>query len=143
MRIERTHVNHTPAQLFDLVADVERFPEFLPWVVAAHVRRRDAQTLWTDMTMGTRFIRRQFSTVAHLDRPHRIDISSHDPMFERFEQKWTFEPDSKGGTTVEYRVDFKFRSRVLQRLIGASFSDRAVEMIHAFRHRARVIYGPH
>ena len=70
MRVERTHVNHTPAQLFDLVADVERFPEFLPWVMAAHVRRRDAHTLWTDMTMGTRFIRRQFSTVAHLDRPY-------------------------------------------------------------------------
>ena len=142
MRSEHIHDNHTSAQLFDLVADVERYPQFLPWVIAAHIRHRDAHTLWVDMTMGTRFFRRQFSTVAHLHRPHRMEISSHDPMFERFEQTWAFAPAAQGGTDVEYRVDFRFRSRLLQRLIGASFSERAVAMMHAYKHRARAIYGP-
>jgi len=138
---ERLHLKFTPTQLFDLVADVEHYPDFLPWVIAARILRRDDQTLWVDMTMGTRFVRRRFSTTARLDRPHRINISSHDSMFERFEQKWTFQTATEGGTNIEYQVDFRFRSRLLQTLIGASFADRTTTMMDAFRHRARRLYG--
>ena len=139
-RTERLHLKYTAVQLFDLVADVERYPDFLPWVIAARIRQRDDQTLWVDMTMGTGFLRRQFSTVAVLDRPRRIDISSHDSQFERFEQRWNFQDAAGGGTNIEYHVDFRFRSRLLQTLIGASFADRAAEMIEAYRHRASHLY---
>lgn len=138
---ERLHLAHTATQLFDLVADVERYPEFLPWVSAARIRRRRDQTIWVDMTIGTSFLRKRFSTVALLDRPHRIDISSHDRLFERFEQRWNFEPGPEGGTNIEYQVDFRFRSRLLQTLIGASFADQTRGMVAAFRHRARQLYG--
>jgi coenzyme Q-binding protein COQ10 len=137
---ERLHLKFTPTELFDLVADVERYPDFLPWVIAARIRRRDDQIIWVDMTMGTKFVRRRFSTTARLDRPHRISISSHDPMFERFEQKWTFQLAAEGGTNIEYQVDFRFRSRLLQTLIGASFAGRTETMMDAFRHRARRLY---
>jgi coenzyme Q-binding protein COQ10 len=140
-RTERAHVKYTAAQVFDLVADIERYPDFLPWVIAAGIRRRQGLVLWVDMTMGMGFLRKTFSTIAELDRPHRIDISSHDPLFERFEQKWRFQPAADGGTNVEYEVDFRFRSGLLQRLIGSSFADRAGAMIDAFRHRARRLYG--
>jgi coenzyme Q-binding protein COQ10 len=140
-RTERLHFKYKATQLFDLVADVERYPEFLPWVIAARIRRHQDQTLWVDMTMGTGFLRKTFSTIALLDRPHRIDISSHDPLFERFEQKWRFQPAADGGTNLEYQADFRFRSGLLQRLIGASFSDRAAAMIEAYRQRARLLYG--
>ncbi len=63
--------------------------------------------MWTNMTMGTGFIHKQFTTVASLDRPHRMEINSYDPIFERFEQIWTFEPAAEGGTNVEYRVESK------------------------------------
>ena len=139
--IERVHLKYKPAQVFDLVADVERYPDFLPWVIEARIFRRHDQTVWVDQTMGTRLIRRSFVTVAKLDRPHSIEIGSHDPMFERFEQKWTFLAAHDGGTDLEYRVDFRFRSRLLQTLIGGSFVDRAREMTEAFRHRARRLYG--
>ena len=119
---ERLHLKYTETQLFDAVVDVERYPDFLPWVIAARIRRHQDQTLWVDMTIGMRFHRRRFSAKALLDRPHRINISSHDPMFEWFEQKWTFQPATEGGTYIEYQVDFKFRSRLLQTLIGASFA---------------------
>ena len=89
-RTERVHLKYTAAQLFDLVADVERYPEFLPWVIAARIYRSHGQTLWVDMTIAKGFIRKRFSTIALLDRPHRITINSHDPLFERFEQKWIF-----------------------------------------------------
>jgi coenzyme Q-binding protein COQ10 len=91
--------------------------------------------------MGTGFIRKRFSTIALLDRPHRIDISSHDPLFECFEQKWRFQPAAYGGTNIEYHADFSFRSGLLQRFIGTSFSDRAASMIEAYRQRARLLYG--
>lgn len=140
-RTERVHLKYTAAQLFDLVADVERYPEFLPWVIAARIYRRHEQTLWVDMTIAKGFIRKRFSTIALLDRPHRITINSHDPLFERFEQKWIFQSAVNGGTNIEYQVDFKFRSGLLQRVIGPSFSDRAAVMIQAFSLRARRLYG--
>ena len=139
-RTRSAHLKYTVAQVFDLVADVECYPNFLPWVIAARICRRQDETLWVDMTIGMGSLRKQFSTIALLDRPHRIDITSHDPLFERFEQKWRFQPATEGGTNVKYEVDFRFRSGLLQTLIGSSFADSATAMMDAFRHRARRLY---
>ena len=138
---QRRHLRYTAPQLFDLVADVERYPEFMPWVIEAHIRRRKDHTITTDMTVGVGPLRKRFSTMAVLHRPHRIDISSRDSMFDRFEQGWTFAPAAEGGTNVEYHVDLKFRSRVLETLMGASFADRAVATISAYTRRAHRLYG--
>ena len=137
----RAHLVYSPAQVFDLVADVEQYPKFLPWFIAAKVFRRTNQTIWTDLTMGTRLIHKRFTTVALLERPHRIHIDSRDPMFKRFEQNWKFEESTRGGTDVEYRVDFSFQSRLLQILIEGSLAERAVEMVAAYERRARELYG--
>jgi coenzyme Q-binding protein COQ10 len=141
-RIERHHLPYTPSQLFDLVADVEHYPEFVPWIIAAHVQHRTKQKIWTGLVAGTRLLRKRFSTVATLDRPHRIVVSSYDPIFERFEQKWTFHPARAGGTDVEYQVELRFRSPLLRILLGPSFVSRAGAMISAFIRRAHVLYGP-
>jgi coenzyme Q-binding protein COQ10 len=138
---QRQHLQYAAPQLFDLVADVERYPEFMPWVIDAHVQQRKDHTILVGMTVGAGPLRKRFSTVAVLDRPHRIDISSHDPMFDRFGQRWTFEPARDGSTNVEYHVDFKFRSRVLQLLMGAAFADRAAATMAAFKRRAHRLYG--
>ena len=103
--------------MFDLVAEVERYLEFMPWV--------------------------HFSAAGVLDRPHRIDISSRDAMFDRFIQRWIFESVAAGGTNVEYHVDFKFRSRVLQLVIEAAFADRAVATMAACKGRAHRLCGGH
>jgi coenzyme Q-binding protein COQ10 len=139
--IERHHSRHTPAQIFDLVVDVEQYPNFVPWVIAARVSRRQDRTMWTDLIMGTSLLRKQITTVASLDRPHRVEVNSYDPMFERFEQIWTFEPAAEGGTNVEYRVDVRFKSHILQALIGASFAERAGAMVKAYMRRAQRLYG--
>ncbi len=137
---ERVHLKYTATQLFDLIADVERYPEFLPWVLAARIRHREGQTIWVDMTFGTRFLRRRVSTMGLLERPHRITITSDDPMLERFEQRWTFKTAPEGGADVEYRVDLRFRSRLVQALLGGSFVGRAEAMTQAFSRRARRLY---
>jgi coenzyme Q-binding protein COQ10 len=140
-RTTRVHLGYTASQLFDLVADVEKFPAFVPWVVSAKIIRRRDTTIWTDMTMGTSFLRKRFTTVAVLDRPHRIDISCHDLMFERFEQRWKFAPAINGGTNVEYQLDFGLRSRVLRTLIGPSMGERTSATVNAFKRRAEDLYG--
>ncbi len=140
---QRRHLKYAAPQLFDLVADVERYPEFLPWVIAARIRHRTDSTMLVDMTIGAGPLRKRFSTAAVLHRPHRIDISSHDPLFDRFEQRWTFEPATSGGTNVEYHVDFTFRSRVLQMLIAKSFAGRAIATMSAFVRQAHRLYGGH
>ena len=137
----RRHLEYAAPQLFDLVADVEQYPEFLPWVIEAHIRCRKDHTIITDMIVGVGPFRKRFSTIAVLDRPHRIDITSRDSMFDRFEQRWTFEPAAEGATNVEYHVVFEFRSRVLQALMGASFADQATATMSAFRRRAHRLYG--
>jgi coenzyme Q-binding protein COQ10 len=82
-----------------VVANVEKCPEFIPWMIATRVRRRTDQAIWTDLTVGTGFLRKQFSTIARLDRPHGMTISSHDPVFAR--------------TDIRYHVDFRFKSLLL------------------------------
>jgi coenzyme Q-binding protein COQ10 len=138
---ERHHSKHTPAQIFDLVVDVEQYPNFVPWVIAAAVTRRRNGTMWTNMTMGTSLLHKQFTTVASLDRPHRVEVRSYDPLFERFQQIWTFEPAADGGTNIEQQVDVSFKSHILQALIGASFADRAGTTVKAFIRRAQRLYG--
>jgi len=139
--VERHHSKHTPAQLFDLVADVARYPEFLPWVIDARVTGRQDSTVWVEMTMGMGFLRKRFTTVALLQRPQRIEINSHDPMFDRFKQVWTFGPAAEGGTNIEYRVDFQLKSSILQALVGASLAERSKTMVVAFARRAQRLYG--
>jgi len=138
---ERQHLPYAAPQLFDLVANVERYPQFMPWVIEARVRHRKDRTIAVEMTVGVGPLRKRFSTVATLDRPHRIDITSRDSMFDRFEQRWTFEPAPEGGTNVEYHVVFEFRSLMLQALMGASFPDQASATMSAFKRRARWLYG--
>jgi coenzyme Q-binding protein COQ10 len=138
---ERQHLPYAAQQLFDLVANVERYPEFMPWVIEARVRYRRDRTIVVEMTVGAGPLRKRFSTIATLDRPDRIDIISSDSMFDRFEQRWTFEPAAEGGTNVEYHVVFEFRSRMLRKLMGASFSDQAIATMSAFKRRAHRLYG--
>lgn len=139
--LERIHSQHTPAQLFDLVADVEQYPDFIPWVISARVTGRRDNTMWTDMTMGTGFLSKQFTTVASLDRPRRIEITSRDPVFEKFEQIWTFDPASDAGTDVACQVDLRVSSPILRVIVGVSVAESTKAMVKAFTRRAQRLYG--
>jgi coenzyme Q-binding protein COQ10 len=138
---EKRHLPFTPQQLFDLVADVERYPDFLPWFAAAAITRREANMVWVDMVVGTSFIRRHFASKATLDRPHRIDVVNQDDLFDHYQQTWTFQPGKDGGTMVEFQVEYVFRSRALQLLMGAFLEEAAKSMVNAFNRRARQIYS--
>ena len=138
---ERQRLKYEASQLFDLVADVERYPEFMSWVVESRIYRRDGPNISLAMTLAFGPVRKRFTTSAVLDRPHRIDITSNDPMFDHFVQRWTFAPATGGGTNVEFHVDVKFRSRVLQMIMAAASADQAAATIAAFKRRAHRLYG--
>jgi coenzyme Q-binding protein COQ10 len=139
--IEKHHSRYTPAQLFDLVVDVDQYPNFLPWVITARVTARRDRMMWVAMTMGTSLLHKHFTTKAFLDKPHRVEINSYDPMFECFDQVWTFKPAAEGGTSIEYRVDIRFKSQIMQVLLGVSFAERANTMVKAYMRRAQYLYG--
>ena len=144
--IERRHLAYTAEQLFDLVADVERYPEFLQWFVAARIRHRDGHALDVDQTVRFAGFTAELATRAVLDRPRRIAIAASDPPppLRRLDQCWTFTPASDGRTTVQYEVSVELRSSLLQRLMRPLLDERqmAEATINAFTRRAEQIYGP-
>jgi coenzyme Q-binding protein COQ10 len=138
---ERRRLPYSPQQLFDLVADVERYPEFLPWCVGARVRERKGDTIAGDLLIGYRMVRERFTSRIVLDRPKRIDVSYSEGPFRYLTNHWEFEPEADGSCTIDFYVDFEFRSRMLQRIIEVLFNEAVRRMVSAFEARARQLYG--
>lgn len=128
-------------QIFDLVADVGRYPEFLPWCVAARVRTRTATELVADLTVGFGPFRESFTSRVTLNRPDTIMVQYEKGPFRYLKNVWKFTPDPRG-CLVEFFVDFEFRSRILQAAIGVVFGEAVRLMVSAFLRRAREVYGP-
>lgn len=139
-------VPHSPRQMFDLVADVERYPDFLPLCEALTVRsrkERDGKTLLiADMTVGYKAIRETFTSQVLLKPDElEIDVKYLDGPFKYLENLWRFEPRADGGCDVNFHIDYEFKSMMLGALMGALF-DRAFRMFaEAFETRAMAIYG--
>lgn len=143
---DRTPVRHSAAQMFDLVADVERYPEFLPMCEALKVRERRERNgktmLIADMTVGYKMIRETFTSQVLLKpEENAIDVSYVDGPFRYLDNKWRFEPREDGGCDVVFFIDYEFKNRALGMLMGAMF-DKAFHMFsQAFQKRADTIYG--
>ena len=142
----RRTVPHSAAQMFDLVADVEQYPEFLPLCESLRVIRRSqsgegVETLVATMTVGYKAIRESFTSRVTLDRPRmRILVEYVDGPFKYLENRWTFK-GSGPSCEVEFFIDYEFKSKILGALMGSMF-DRAFRMFaEAFEKRADQIYG--
>jgi coenzyme Q-binding protein COQ10 len=140
---EQRVLPYAPEQLFDLVADVQRYPEFLPWCLAARIRRREGDTIIADLLIGFRMIRERFTSRVTLDRPGRIDVSYEEGPFRYLNNHWIFERLPDGRCRIDFFVDFEFRSMILQKLIGVLFNEAVRRMVGAFENRARELYGAH
>lgn len=139
-------VKHTAEEMFNLVADIERYPEFLPLCEALKIRSRkergDIELMVADMTVGYKAIRETFTTQVLLDKAHRvIDVKYIDGPFKYLDNRWRFEPEGDGAfSTVHFFIDYEFKSRILGALMGSMF-DRAFRMFSdAFEKRADTIY---
>ena len=137
---EKRTLPYRPDQMFELVADVGKYPQFLPWCVAAKVRTRTETELVADLTIGFGPFRETFTSRVSLDRPRHVTVKYENGPFRYLNNKWTFDPAS-GGCTVSFFVDFEFRSRLLQAAIGVVFNEAVRRMVNAFLTRARQVYG--
>lgn len=135
----------TPDQMFDLVADVERYPEFVPMCSRLVVRRRTegvngSEVLLADMAIGYKMINERFTSRVALDRANRrILVEYVDGPFSHLENRWSF-AEVPGGTEVTFDIDYAFRSRTFQMLAGAVFDTVVRRMVQAFEERAAVLY---
>ncbi len=134
-------LHHPPEQLFDLVADVEKYPEFIPWCVDARIRRRDGDLIVADLVIGYRMFRERFTSTVALDRPDRIDVTYAEGPFRYLNNHWIFAPEGPDSCVIDFFVDFEFRSRVLQAMVGRVFGEAVKVMVHAFERRADELFG--
>lgn len=144
---EKRILPYTPDQLFELVAQVERYPEFLPWCLAVRTRSHEGNELISDMVIGFKMIRERFTTRVTLDRPRRVDVAYTDGPFRYLNNHWIFEPVAPspkfpfGGTCIDFYIDFEFHSKLLQSIIGALFNEAVKRLVHAFELRAKQLHG--
>lgn len=132
---------YTPEQMFDLVADIERYPEFLPWCVGLRVRERQDNVVLADLMVGFKMLREKFTSRVSLNRPSRIDVVYIEGPFRHLENHWLFKPH-EAGTAVDFFIDFEFRSRMLRIVMEPLFHEAVRRMVSAFETRAAQLYGP-
>jgi coenzyme Q-binding protein COQ10 len=138
---ETRHLPFTPEQLFDLVADVERYQEFLPWVAAVRIRSDSETETVADLVVGFRALKETFTSKVHKRRPHEIEIDYVEGPLKYLHNTWKFRPDGEGGTLLDFCVDFAFRSRIFETIAGQMFDRALRRMIGAFEDRAHALYG--
>jgi len=139
---EKRVLPYSPAQLYGLVIDIERYPEFLPWCLGARVRTRQEDLIVADLIIGFKMFRERFtSRVKPRPDERRIDVVYAEGPFKYLENHWVFE-DHPDGCLIDFYVDFEFRSKLLQKVIEGLFHEAVRRMVHAFETRARDLYGP-
>jgi coenzyme Q-binding protein COQ10 len=138
-------VPYTPRQMYDLVADVEKYPLFLPLTEALRIRTRETldglDVFTADMTVGYKAIRETFLTrvVLHPDVP-KVEARYIDGPFRQLENRWQFHP-APGGCEIDFYIAYEFKSRMLGLLVGAVFDQAFRKFSEAFETRARTVYG--
>lgn len=138
---EKRVLPYTPDQLYQLVVDIERYPEFLPWCLGARVKSRQEELIVADLIIGFKMFRERFtSRVRPNAESQRIDVTYAEGPFKYLENHWVFE-DHPEGCLIDFYVDFEFRSKLLQKVIESLFHEAVRRMVAAFESRARDLYG--
>ena len=130
-----------PADMFDLVADIERYPEFLPWCTAARIRDREPGGLLADLEIGYRMFVETFTSRVTLRRPGAIDVVCERGPFRHLRNAWRFAPAGEGACELRFEIDFAFRSRILEHMIGRVFDRAFGHMVESFERRAASLYA--
>lgn len=132
---------YAPEQVFNLVADVERYPEFLPWCIACRVAARESPTVFTaDLVVGFKMVREKFTSRVIANPTEVITVEYINGPFEYLTNEWKFSKAPEG-TKVDFYLTFEFRSKILQKLIGVLFEEAVHRMVAAFETRAEKLYS--
>lgn len=138
---ETRHLPYTPDQLFDLVADVRRYPDFLPWVVAVRVHLDSDSETVADLVVGFKALKETFTSRVLKNRPHEIEIDYMEGPLKYLHNNWKFLDAGDGGSNIHFTVDFAFKSRMFELVAGQMFDRALRKMIGAFCDRAHALYS--
>ena len=138
---EHRYLPYSQKELFELVAAVERYPEFLPWCVGARIKSRKDNELLADLVIGFKMIRERFTSLVKLDRPGlRIDVTYTEGPFRYLDSKWTFSPEGQG-TRVRFDIDFKISNPMIAAVAEPAFASKQREIVDAFMDEAERRFG--
>jgi coenzyme Q-binding protein COQ10 len=138
---ERKFLPYPPEKLYAMVADVQRYPEFLPWCTACRITSRKGNVITADLVIGFKMIRERFTSRVTLTPESRVDVEYTSGPLRYLNNHWVFEP-AEGGCVLDFYIDFEFKSRLFQRLAGVVFNEAVRRMVGAFETRARAICEP-
>lgn len=141
-RIDQTReLPWSAEQMFDLVADVRRYAEFLPWVVATRVKSDSDDVMIADMLVGFSALREKFTSRVVKDRPRTIKVEYIDGPLKQLANDWTFTPTPDDGCRIDFSVEFTFRNAIFEKLAGQYLDAAFRKMVAAFEKRAAQLYG--
>jgi coenzyme Q-binding protein COQ10 len=138
---ETRTVPYSAEQMFDLVADVARYKEFLPWVIATRVRSDSETEMVADMVVGFKSFRESFTSRVTKRRPEMIDVIYVDGPLRDLDNEWHFTNLPEGGCRIDFSVEFTFKNRVFEALAGQYFDRAFRKLVTAFEARAEELYG--
>lgn len=144
---EVSYSPYLPEQLFTLVADIERYPEFLPWCSAARIQSKKGNIWVADLVITFKAFNEKYTSRVTLQEPDPLTkegsilVEMISGPFTHLHNQWKFYPATDGGTRIEFELDFKFRSAILETLIGFMFENALRKMTEAFSKRAEAMYG--
>ena len=138
---ETRRLPYSAQQMFDLVADVKRYNQFLPWVIATRVRSDSDTEMVADMVVGFKSLRESFTSRVTKDRPREIAVLYIDGPLSDLDNVWTFRVIDEQNCEIDFSVDFQFKNRIFQALAGQYFDRAFRKMVEAFEQRANDLYG--
>lgn len=142
---EQKTLPYTQRQMFDLVAGVEKYPEFLPWCLAARITRREGdgegEVFYADLVIGFKMVREKFTSKVTARAPDHIHVEYLKGPMKHLSNHWRFIEGPDGSCTIDFYLDFEFKNPVLQKLMGVFFGEAVRRMVGAFEARARALYG--
>ena len=138
---EKRFVDHSPRQMFDLVSNVKKYPDFLPWCLASRVISNEKNILIADLMIGFQVFKEKFRSKVKLDRKNMIiSVTYEDGPFKFLTNKWDFK-DNKNHCEINFYLDFEFKNIFFQSLMERLFSDAVKRMVAAFEKRAAQLYN--
>jgi coenzyme Q-binding protein COQ10 len=140
---ERRTLPYTTEQLYALVADVERYPEFLPWCRSCRIKSRaeEGRVLHADLVIGYKMFQEKIVSKVTLTPFSRVQVEYADGPLRYLSNHWNFIQNDDGTATIDFYVDFEFRNPMFQKLMGVFFHEIVRRMVSAFEERAKALYG--
>ncbi len=141
--VEKKTLPFTQKQMFDLVADVDRYKEFAPWCISSRIKRREGDNIfYADLVVGYNMLRERFSSKVILEPNERLTIEYLSGPLKHLKNEWKFIDNPDGSCTIDFSVEFEFKNFLLQALAKKFFNEVIKRMVTSFEQRAHQLYRP-